>query len=154
LGTVGLVIAFAAHLEVVNPPSVVFEMLADMGELHRWNPNVRSSRQISGDRLTLGSRYESIIARGPLRITARSELVEVEPDRKVVYEGSIGWFWSIDWLTFEASGTGTRITFRNETRTPRLLTPLIPILNASFQRQAFRAVEGAAQYLADTSSDR
>jgi len=87
-------------------------------------------------------------------MTARSQLVEVELGRKVEYEGSIGWFWSVDSLTFEASGDGTRITFRNETRTPRWLSPLIPLLNAAFQRQAQRAVEGAAKYLTDTSSDR
>jgi hypothetical protein len=90
-----------------------------------------------------GSEYESIIARSPLRMTAGSELVEVELDRKVVYEGSIAWFWSVDSLAFEASGDGTRITFRNETSTPRWLSPLIPLLNAAFQRQARRAVEGA-----------
>lgn len=146
-------IAFTGHLEVEDPPSVVFELLADMDELHRWNPNVRSSRRIGGDRFTPGSTYESIIARGPLRMTARSELVEVELGRKVVYEGSIAWFWSVDSLTFEASGDGTRITFRNETSTPKWLRPLVPLLNASFQRQALRAVEGASQYLADTSSD-
>ena len=87
-------------------------------------------------------------------MTARSDLVEVELDHKVAYEGSIAWFWSVDSLTFEASGDGTRITFRNETSTPWWLSPLTPVLNAAFQRQGRRAVEGAAKYLADTLSDR
>ena len=82
---------------------------------------------------------------------ARSELVIVEPGRKVEYEGAIAWFWSVDSLTFEASGGGTRITFRDETRAPWWPRPLAPLLNASFQRQARRAVEGAARYLVDTS---
>ncbi len=80
--------------------------------------------------------------------------MEVELGRKVISEGSIVWFWSVASLTFEASGHGTRITFRNETSSPRWLKPLIPLLNASLQRQAQRAVEGAWQSLADTSSDR
>lgn len=147
-------IAFTGHLDVERPPGVAFDKLADMGELQRWNPNVRTSRRIGGDRFAPGSKYESIIARGPLRMTARSALVEVELDHKVVYEGSIAWFWSVDSLTFEASGDGTRITFRNETSTPWWLSPLTPLLNAAFQRQARQAVEGAAKYLADTLSDR
>ena len=146
-------IAFTGQLEVDSPPVIVFELLADMAGLHRWNPNVRASQRISGDRFARGSKYESIIARGPVRMTARSELVKVELGRKVVYEGSIAWFWSIDSLMFEESGDGTRITFRNQTRTPRWLSPLIPLLNASFQGQAQRAVEGAARYVAETSSD-
>lgn len=147
-------ISFTGHLEVQDPPGVAFEMLADMDELHRWNPNVRSSRRIGGDRFVPGSTYESIIARGPLRMTARSELVEVELGRKVVYEGSIAWFWSVDSLPFEVCGGSTRITFRNETSTPRWLSPLTPLLNASFRRQAQRAVEGASQYVADTPTHR
>jgi hypothetical protein len=148
------VIAFTGQFEVDQAPVVVFELLADMAELHRWNPNVRMSRRISGDRLSPGSKYESIIARGPIRMVARSELVTVEPGWRVQYEGWIGGFWSVDSLTFEPAGDGTRITFRNETRTPRWLSLLAPLLNASFQGQARRAVEGAARYLADTSSDR
>ena len=66
----------------------MFELLADMAELHRWNPNVRSSQRVSGDRLEEGSEYESIIVRGPVRMTARSVLVAAEPSQAVRYEGS------------------------------------------------------------------
>ena len=149
--TLHFMIEFTGQLEVDEPPAAVFELLADMAELQRWNPNVRSSQRISGNRLEPGSRYESTVARGPMRMTARSELVTVEPSRKVQYEGSIAGFWSVDSLTFEPSGDGTRITFRNETRTPSWLRPLIPLLNAAFQRQARRAVEGAGRYLANNS---
>lgn len=109
---------------------------------------MRSSQRISGNRLELGSRYESTIAGGPMRMTARSEFVTVEPGRKVQYEGSIAGFWSVDSLTFEPSGDDTRITFHNETQAPGWLRPLIPLLNAAFQRQARQAIEGAGRYSA------
>ena len=91
------------------------------------------------------------MARGPVRMTARSELVLVEPGRTIQYEGSIGGFWSVDSLTFEPRRDGTRITFHNETRTPSWLRPLTPILNAASQRQARRAVEGAGRFLTNNS---
>lgn len=72
----------------------------------------------------------------------------VERGRKVEYEGTIARFWSVDSLTFDASGDGTLITFRNETTVPRLLRPLAPLMNAVFQTQAQRAVDGAARYVA------
>ncbi|MBT8199907.1 MAG: SRPBCC family protein [Acidimicrobiia bacterium] len=141
-------IRFIGQLEVDDPPAYVFDLLADMSVLHHWNPNVRTSRRVSGERFEPGSRYESTIARGPVRMTARSELVTVDPGRKVEYEGSILWFWSVDWLTFEPAGNGTRIIFENETQAPRWLGPFNGLLNAAFQRQATRAVEGARRYLA------
>ena len=145
-------ILFIGHLEVDPPPAVVFELLADMADLHRWNPNVQSSRRVSGDRLTTGSMYHSVIARGPMRMTAHSELVVVDQGRKVEYRGTIARFWSVDSLEFEASGGGTLITFRNETTVPSLLRPLTPLMNAAFQRQAQRAVDGAARYVAAEAS--
>lgn len=146
-----MLIGFTGQLEVGGPPAAVFDLLADMAELHQWNPNVRSSRRISGDRFEVGSRYRSTIAHGPMRMTAQSELVTVEPGRKVQYEGSIAAFWSVDLLTFEPSGDGTLITFHNETRGPGWLRPLRPLLNAAFQPQARRAVEGAGRYLDNNS---
>lgn len=144
-------IGFIGHLDVDQPPEQVFELLADMAELHRWNPNVSDSRRTSGDRLEPSSRYESTIVRGPARMTAHSELVAVEPNRMVRYEGSISGFWSIDSLAFQPAGAGTRIIFSNETTTLSWLRPLTPLLDAAFQRQARRAVEGARRYLAEAA---
>ena len=140
-------IEFTGRLEVDRPAHAVFELLADMAELHRWNPNVLSSRRSSGQRLEPGSTYESTIARGPLRLTARSRLTSVKPGRGVRYEGSIGGFWSVDSLTFQPSKEGTLVLFHNQTRTPLWLRPLTPLLNAAFQRQARRAIEGARRYV-------
>jgi uncharacterized protein YndB with AHSA1/START domain len=146
-------IRFIGSLEVDHPPEVAFELLADMAELHKWNPNVTDSRRTAGDRLGQGSRYESTIARGPIRMTAHSKLVAVEASKKVTYKGSIGRFWSVDSLTFEPSGEGTLITFHNETESPLFLRPLAPLMNAAFQRQARKAVEGARRYLVGSTPD-
>ena len=146
-------IRFKGQLVVDDPPAAVFELLADMAELDRWNPSVRASRRISGDRFAPGSTYESTIARGPIRMTAKSELVAVELFRRVQYEGSRAGFWSVDSLDFEPLGSGTRITFRNETRTPGWLRPFERLLNAAFQRQARRAIEGA-RWLSDRRVNR
>ena len=140
-------IRFTEELEVACTPSRAFEALADMADLDLWNPNVTSSRRIEGERLESGSRYESVVARGPIRLKAESTLVEVELDRRVRYEGAISVFWSVDELTFEASEQGCRITFSNESQVPAWLRPVEPLLDAAFQPQARKAVGGAQRYL-------
>lgn len=141
-------IRFTGELEVECTPAYAFERLADMTELDLWNPNVTSSRRIEGGRLEPGSRYESVIVRGPIRMTAESTLVEVEPGLRVRYEGSISIFWSVDELRFEASESGCRITFSNESHGPGWLRILGPLLDAAFQPQARKAVHGAQRHLA------
>lgn len=140
-------IEYTGHLDVPLTHDVVFEKLADMTELDRWNPNVTTSRRTSGDRLVVGSTYVSTIQRGPLRMTAVSTLTAVDLGRSVTYEGSISGMWSVDSLGFEPRGAGTRITFRNRTQLPAWLRPFSPILNGAFQPQARKAVDGARRYL-------
>ena len=140
-------IRFRGQLDVGCSPEHAFELLADMTDLDQWNPNVTSSRRIEGDRLVPGSRYESVIVRGPMRMRAESTLVEVEAGRKVRYEGSISIFYSVDELNFEATEQGCRITFSNESRGPGWLRLLEPLLDAAFQPQARKAVVGARRHL-------
>ncbi len=118
-----------------------------MAELDRWNPNVTDSRRTAGDRLTVGSTYVSTIRRGPLRMTARSELTAIERNRSVTYEGTIAGFRSTDSLTFEPHGSGTCITFSNQSQPPKWLRFLSSLFDLAFQPQARRAVEGARRYL-------
>lgn len=143
-------IRFTGELDAACTPSKAFDLLADMTELERWNPNVTSSRRIEGERLAPGSRYESVIVRGPLRMKAESTLIEVEPGRRVRYEGGISAFWSVDEMAFEATLDGCRVTFLNETRVPAWMRPLGPVLNAAFQPQARKAVLGAQRYLSQS----
>lgn len=144
-------ITFTRAIELPVLPGVAFEKLADMAELHRWNPSVVASRRTAGERFVVGSTYESVLRRGPIRVTVQSTLTAVEPGRSVTYEGSIAGFWSVDSLEFEESSGGTRVTFRNQSQPPRWLTLLTPLVNAAFQPQARRAVEGARRYLAQST---
>ena len=146
-------IGFSQQIEVRGAPHVVFELLGDMNDLDRWNPSVSSSRRTQGDRWELGSRYESTVANGLVKMTAKSMLVAIELGRTVRYEGPIGPFWSVDTLTFRPARLGTQITFHNQTRTPPWMRPFHPLLNALFKRQASRAVNGAFDYVAAHPED-
>ena len=141
-------IGFSHQVEIRQPPFHVFEMLADMDDLDKWNPSVASSKRTHGNYLELNSKYESTLTRGPVKMTASSTLVAVEAGRTVRYEGPIGPFWSVDTLVFRPARHGTQLTFHNQTGSPTWMIPLHPLLNALFQRQARRAVNGALEYLA------
>ena len=140
-------IRFAGHFDFELDPADAFERLADMADLDAWNPSVATSRRVSGGRLEPRSRYESTLARGPLRMSARSTLIEVDAGRRVRYEGSIGVLWSVDELRFDPVGDGCRVSFLNESTAPMWLWPVVPIMSLAFPRQARMAMVGALRHL-------
>lgn len=143
-----VVITFEQSTTVPVTPPAAF-VIADMGSLADWNPAVTRSELLDGEPLVEGARYGCTVARGPIRLQVFPKLIEVIPDRLVVYAGKFGFAHSTDTIEFAPAGAGTRLTFRNESHLPGWARPLKAPITAAFHRQARRAVQGAIDYLTE-----
>ena len=139
-------INFEQSTTVPVAPAAAFA-IADMASLADWNPAVTRSELLEGDPLVKGARYACTLARGPLRLQVFPELVDVVPERLVVYAGKFGFAHSTDTIEFAPEGQGTRLTFRNQSQLPVWARPFTLPITAAFHRQARRAVLGAVDYL-------
>lgn len=146
-----VVVRFEQSAAVPVAPAAAFA-IADMGTLADWNPAVARSELVEGDPLVKGARYACTIARGPMRFRVFPKLVEVVPDQLVVYSGKFGFAHSTDTIGFAPEGSGTVLTFRNESYLPAWARPFRAAITAGFHRQARRAVQGAIDYLTEQSS--
>ncbi len=143
-------VRFEGSVVVPVSPSTAFT-IADMAMLSLWNPAVATSRLVDGGSMEVGARYSCTLKRGPVRLTVAPVLVEVVADELVVYAGKFGFAHSIDSIQFRPEGSGTRLTFRNESSLPRWTRPLRWVIAKAFHRQAQRSLEGAARYLSADS---
>jgi hypothetical protein len=91
----------------------VFAYLADPLRWHEFAPAVAMRRQISDGPAVVGSRWAAIDRIGPLRIHFIDELVEHEPNRRLVWASSSPWNARTEYAC-EPDGGRTRIRARYE----------------------------------------
>jgi carbon monoxide dehydrogenase subunit G len=77
----------------------------------------------------------------------RYQITEIEPNQRVVLEGTGKGFRARDEMTFESVETGTLISYVADITLTNALRYLGPLLNGSFRRMGEKALDGLAQTL-------
>ncbi len=96
-----------------HPVERVFAYLADPMRWREFAPAVASRRQIGDETPGIGTRWTAVDQIGPLRIHFIDELVEHEPDRRVVWSSSSPWN-ALTEYACEPHEIGTRVRARYE----------------------------------------
>ena len=119
-------IRYSSEVTIERPPHAVYEALLDPGLYPKWTDMVDVSFD-GADTPRVGTRGRFRLAKGPIKGTLEMEVIEFDPDRRVVFRVTHP---SLDWTavsTLVAAGTGTRLTYGGELRMhgwQRLLEPL------------------------------
>ena len=106
-------IRYSSDVTIDRPPSVVFEALLDPERYAQWTPMVDMSFEDAGPP-RVGQKGHFRMAEGPIKGLLAMEIVELEPDRRLVFRVTHP---SIDWLavnTLRPEGAGTRLTYAGE----------------------------------------
>ena len=118
-------IRYASDVTINRPPNIVIEALLDPGRLEQWTP--MTDVEFDG-RPAVGTTGRFRMAEGPFKGLLDLEIVELDPNRKVVFHVTHP---ALDWTsssTATAEGGGTRFTYAGELRLKgwrRLLEPLM-----------------------------
>jgi hypothetical protein len=132
----------------------VFTYLADFSNTEEWDPGVIAASRLSEGEIGLGSQF-----RLEARFMGRSNeltyrIVEYEPPRSVTLLGETDTVVSRDRITFEAVGSGTRITYDAELTLKGPLRLADPLLALAFKRVGDRALAGMTRILGGAPSLR
>lgn len=96
-----------------HPVDRVFAYLADPERWHEFAPAVALRRRIGDGPPVVGARWTAIDRIGPFRVHFVDELVEHEPNRRVVWSSSAPWNARTEYAC-EPHGGGTRVRARYE----------------------------------------
>jgi len=96
------------HTTIDQPVERVFAYLADPLRWHEFAPACVYRRQIGDDPPAVGTRWEATDLIGPFPMRFIDELVELEPNRRVVWWSSAPWNARVEYACEPDSG-GTRI---------------------------------------------
>lgn len=106
-------IRYSSEVTIDRPPRAVFEALLDPERYAAWTPMVDMSFEDAGPP-RVGLKGQFRLAEGPIKGMLKMEILEMEPDRRLVIKATHP---SVDWLavnTLRPEGNGTRLTYAGE----------------------------------------
>lgn len=124
-----------------------FAFVADFANSARWDPGVASSEALDPGPVRLGSRYRLGVRMGSRVATMTYTVTRLEAPRRVVLAGEGSGVSAIDDISFEATPSGTSITYVADIRLRGALRLLAPFAGGAFRRIAENARAGMQQAL-------
>jgi carbon monoxide dehydrogenase subunit G len=140
---------YTASLETTRAPAETFAYLSDFSTTEDWDPGVVEAERLGDAPIGAGTEVR-VVARFLRRTsTLIYRVIEFEPDAAVTLRGENATVVSLDRITFEPAGRGTRITYDAELTLRGPLRLADPLLGLAFNRVGRRALEGLRTTLAD-----
>lgn len=124
-----------------------FAYLSDFSSAADWDPGVVEAQRIGAQAIGDGSAFRIVASFLGRRTTLEYRIVEYDPPRAVTFRGANATVVSIDRLTFEPSGTGTRVTYAADLELQGPWRLLEPLFARAFRRVGDRALAGLRQKL-------
>jgi len=135
------------QIEVARPVDDVFRYVADFSHAAEWDPGIAESRALTDGPVRKGSEFEVVAVFRGSRQTFHYVVTELEQDRRVVLEGDGAKASSIDTVTFDAAGEGTRLTYEADLRLKGARRVAEPFLRGTMERMGDDALSGLKSVL-------
>ena len=135
------------HLETRLGLDETFAFVADFANSEHWDPGVASSVRLNPGPVEVGARYKLGIRMAGRVTPMEYEITRLEPGRRVVLTGSGSGVAAVDDISFEATGTGTAITYVADIRLVGLMRFLAPFAGGAFKKIGENARNGMQRTL-------
>lgn len=133
---------FREVIEVARPVDEAFAYVADFTTAAEWDPGIVESRRVTDGPTETGSRFEVLALFRGKRVPFTYEVTALEPGRRIVLSGEGDRATSVDEITFEPAGAGTRITYEADLRLKGLLRVAEPFLGGTTSEMGRKALAG------------
>ena len=145
---------YTASLETPRPPTETFAYLSDFATTEQWDPGVVEAERLDDGPVGEGTEFRVVADFLGRRAALTYRIVEFEPGRAVTLRGENATVVSLDRITFEPSGEGTRITYDADLALKGPLRIADPLLGLAFDRIGDRALEGLRETLGSRQPER
>lgn len=144
----------ARYVTTIDSPrsrDELFPYLADFSNAAEWDPGVAAAERLGGEGpVALGEEFTLMVraVRGETPLTYR--VTAIEPPQSVTFRAESGLLISLDTITFEEHGGGTRVRYDADLRLKGPLRLAEPLLRVAFSRIGDRARDGLCRALDGT----
>jgi len=144
---------YTATIATPRPIEEVFAYLSDFSNTLEWDPGVVEAERLDDDPVEEGSEFTIVAEFLGRRNSLLYRVVEHDPPNVVTFRGVNASVVSLDRLTFESFGSGTRVTYDADLTLKGPLKLADPLLALAFRRVGDRALAGLRETLAREHSD-
>ncbi|HYU04762.1 MAG TPA: SRPBCC family protein [Jatrophihabitantaceae bacterium] len=123
---------FVNTITIDRAPSAVFAYLAEFENVPRWNYAIAETRKATDGPVRVGARYLQLRTI-PTRSEETFEVVEFEPDRRLVIRGQIGPFFGDIAYVLEGAANATVLTNTCDLRAHGPLSVVAPLATRRVQ---------------------
>ena len=143
---------YKASVDTELPQEEMFAYLSDFSTTAEWDPGVVEAEALGAPPVREGSEFR-LLARFLGRETPLTyRVVELDPPTAVTVRGENASVVSLDRITFEPHGEGTRITYDAKLTLKGPMRLADPLLALAFNRVGDRALAGLRDTLAKRSA--
>lgn len=133
---------YTASLETTRSPADTFAYLSDFSTTEEWDPGVIEAERLGDAPIGAGTEFRLLARFLGRSNTLIYRIVEFEPSELVTFRGESATVVSLDRITFEPTGRGTRVTYDAELTLKGVLRLADPLLGLAFERVGDRALGG------------
>jgi carbon monoxide dehydrogenase subunit G len=133
---------YTATLATKRPPAEVFDYLSDFSTTAEWDPGVREAKRMDDAPVAVGSEFLVVAEFLGRRNSLIYRVLEFDPPNSVTFRGASATVVSLDRITFEAFGAGTKVTYDADLTLKGPFKLADPLLALAFRRVGDRALAG------------
>ncbi len=128
-------------------PERAFEYLADFTSVRDWDPSVVRAERLDDGPIGPGSRFHVVTEFRGREVELEYELIEHRPSHSLVLQAENARLRSLDRITIEPAGTGSRVTYDADLALKGLARLADPLLQRAFDRLGDDARDGLEREL-------
>lgn len=132
---------------VERPQEEAFDYTADFSNIQAWDPGVVSSRRIGSGPIGIGSQFDVEVKFGQGTLPMVYEIVEFEPESRVVLRGVGEKLEAVDEIKFATHDNLTLIEYTADLEFKNYLRFLGPVLNPTLKKVGEKALDGLVDAL-------
>jgi carbon monoxide dehydrogenase subunit G len=137
-------VRFSEQIVVSRPAAVAFHYIAEFENTADWDPGIAESRKLTDGPVRVGSQFDVVALFRGKRQRFRYTVTELDDGRRIVLEGVGAKATSVDAITVETRGSGSRISYTADIRLKgfrRLAEPLLKPLLAKTGEDALAGLK-------------
>jgi carbon monoxide dehydrogenase subunit G len=140
---------YNASLDTARSPEEMFAYLSDFSTTVEWDPGVVEAERLGDAPVREGTEFRLVAVFLGRKAPLAYRIVEYDPPSAVTFRGENSTVVSLDRITFEPSGGGTRIVYDADLALKGTLKLADPLLRVAFKRVGARALAGLRRTLED-----